>query len=589
MRAAPPSAQVMRQGALHRALAGSRSAFVIVGVFSFAINVLMLASPLYMLQVYDRVLTTGRVETLLLLTVMACTALLILGALDALRAAVLVRIGTWLNERLGPVLLATSVEARLQGDASGSQPLRELGQLQSFVGGQPITVFFDSPWVPAFVVLIWLLHPLLGLVALGAAALLLVLSLVNEAITRAPIRQANQAQISAMQRADSTIHNAEVVQAMGMLPALLERWRSDNDVALGAARLAAERGGAIVGFTKFARFFVQIAILGLGALLVLRGELTPGGMIAASILLGRALAPVEQAMGAWRNFTAARIAYSRLKLKLANAEAPTVPTRLPDPTGRLQVEHLSYVPSGVTRPVLRGMSFELEPGDALAVIGPSAAGKSSLCRLLVGIAAPTSGKVRLDGAEIGHWDPVALGRFIGYLPQDVELFSGTVRENIARMGNGSDAAVVEAARLAHAHEMILRLPQGYGTQIGEGGARLSGGQRQRIGLARAVYGVPTFIVLDEPNANLDQAGEAALAAALVELKERGSTLIIIGHRPSTLAQADKILFLRDGRIDAFGPRDAVLQQMRQAAETATPTSTPQIQPAPKPVRIGASH
>jgi ATP-binding cassette subfamily C protein/ATP-binding cassette subfamily C exporter for protease/lipase/ATP-binding cassette subfamily C protein EexD len=329
-----------------------------------------------------------------------------------------------------------------------------------------------------------------------------------------------------------------------------------------ATSRAAERGGVLLGLTKFSRFFAQILILAAGAHLVINGHLSGGAMIAASILLGRALGPVEVAMAAWRNFSATRIAYGRLKARLNDFAAEIDRIQLPAPKGHLVIENVSF--GSRERVILRNVSFEVMPGESVAVIGPSAAGKSTLCRLLVGVLAPTAGQIRLDGSEVMHWDPVQLGRHVGYVPQDVELFAGSVRENIARMGTIDDAGVVEAASLAHAHEMIQRLPDGYETQIGEGGLRLSGGQRQRIGLARAVYGDPRLVVLDEPNSNLDQAGESALSTAIQDLKRRGVALIIVGHRPSTLAQADKIVLLREGRVELFGPRDATLQKLRAA-------------------------
>jgi ATP-binding cassette subfamily C protein/ATP-binding cassette subfamily C exporter for protease/lipase/ATP-binding cassette subfamily C protein EexD len=548
--------------------------------FSLIINLLLLVPPIYMVQVYDRVLTTGRVETLVMLTGLAAVALLVLGALDTLRTFVMVRIGGWLYGRLGPIYLAAGVRARLQGDGAGAQPLRDLNQIQTFIAGQGLSAFIDAPWVVIFLVLIWFLHPSLGALAVSATGVLLMLGVANELATRKLTTIANNAQIAATQQADTTIRNAEVVRAMGMLPAMIDRWHRTNDVAVESAGQASERAGAIIGTTKFIRFFVQMAILGLGAWLVLRGELTPGAMIAASTLLGRALTPVEQAMGAWRQFMISRIAYNRLKARLQSFPAEIDRIRLPAPKGYLTLENVTYGPSGAKHPVLQNISFSVAPGEALAVVGPSAGGKSTLCRLLVGLAHPNSGQVRLDGSELSHWDPDDLGPHIGYLPQDVELFAGSVRENIARMGEVDDDAVIAGANLAHAHDMIQRLPQSYETQIGDGGARLSGGQRQRIGLARAVYGKPRLIVLDEPNANLDQTGEAALAAAVNDLKEGGAALIIVGHRPSTLAQADKILLLKDGRVEMFGPRDEVLQRLRQSASGGRkPGAVPMHKPA----------
>jgi PrtD family type I secretion system ABC transporter len=563
--------------ALSEALRACRRSFVVIGVFSLVMNTLMLVVPLYMLQVYDRVLTTGRVETLIMLTSMAVAALLILGLLDTLRSMVMVRLGRWLSARLAPMFLASSVRARLNGDEAGAQPLRDLGVLQSFVGGAGLAFLFDVPLVPLFVALVWLLHPDLGLLALGAAVLLFFLSVFNDLLTRKALLEANVAQIRANLQAETTIRNAEVVRAMAMLPAMVERWRSTHERSLDATQKASERSGLIVGFAKALRFLVQIMVLASGALLVMQGELTPGSMIASSILIGRALAPVEQAMTAWKVFTAARIAYGRLKTRLRTMPTETVRTRLRAPTGRLTVERLTFVAPGSNRPVLRQVSFTIEPGEMLAVIGPSAAGKSTLCRLLVGLLQPTSGEIRLDGADLRQWNPDQLGSFIGYLPQDVELFAGTVGDNIARMGERRDEDVVDAAQLAHAQDMILRLPDGYDTQIGDAGTKLSGGQRQRIGLARAVHGRPCLIVLDEPNSNLDQAGEAALAGAVNELKKRGMALVIVGHRPSTLAHADKVLVLKDGKTEICGPRDIVLQRLRRAAvrETTPATVTPE--------------
>jgi ATP-binding cassette subfamily C protein/ATP-binding cassette subfamily C exporter for protease/lipase/ATP-binding cassette subfamily C protein EexD len=546
---------------------------LITGSFSFAINILILTPSLYMLQVYDRVITTGHLETLVFLTGIAAIALLVLTTLDALRSSVMVRVGCWLNDRLGPVFLASSIRAQLRGDAAGAQPLRDLAQIQNFIASQGLTVFFDAPWVVAFVALIWLLHPVLGVIALVTAVLLLLLSIANEMVTRQQNVKASQSQILAMQQAEAAVRNAEVVHAMGMHPAVISRWQARNGDAMEATSRAAERGGLFVGATKFIRFFAQIAVLGAGAYYVIHSNLSAGTMIAASILLGRALAPVEVAMAAWRNFSATRIAYGRLKARLNDHVADGERGKLPAPRGHLQIKNVSF--GTRERVVLRNVSFEVKPGESVAVIGPSAAGKSTLCRLIVGILAPTAGQVRLDGSEILHWDPVQLGRYIGYVPQDVELFSGSVRENIARMGAIDDLAVVEAAKLAHAHEMIQHLPDGYETQIGDGGLRLSGGQRQRIGLARAVYGNPKLIVLDEPNANLDQAGESALSTAIRDLKKRDVALIIVGHRPSTLAQADSIVLMREGRVELFGPRDATLQKLRvRSSEGVVPMQKP---------------
>ncbi len=573
--------QFRRRTELEEVVSVCRSAVGTIALFSLGINLLYLAPPLYMLQVYDRVLSSGNLDTLITLTVVAAAALILLGALDSLRAAVTGRIGRWFSERLGPAYLANGVRLRLQGDGAGSQSLRDLSHIQGFIGSPGLTVFFDMPWVPVFVGLIWLQHPVLGVLALGAVVVLLAVTIATELLTRKPSLSANVTQISAHQHAEAIVRNAETVRAMGMLPAVTERWRRVNGEALDASETVSLRSGALSGLTKSIRLLLQIAVIGLGAVLVLRGELTPGAMIASSILLGRALAPLDQAMGAWRNFSAARFGYTRLKARMESLPAEPERIRLPTPVGGLTVDRLTYTPPGARHRVLLSISFSTEPGQATAVIGPSASGKSTLCRLLLGLAVPNAGQVRLDGADVAHWDPEQLGRHIGYLPQAVELFSGTVRENIARMVEAGDDEVIAAAKLAHVHDMIQQLPEGYETQLGDGGAPLSAGQRQRIGLARAVFGDPRLVILDEPNSNLDQSGESALAAAIEALKQRGAAVIVVGHRPSTLAQADLILLLKEGRVNAFGPRDEVLRKLREAsAATLKPADTGPIATAP---------
>lgn len=546
---------------LGEALQACRSAFGVCMLFSLLINVLMLASPIYMLQVYDRVLTTGHIETLLMITLIVVIAVIVMSVLDGIRSAINSRVGCWLNDRLGPVLLASGVRGRLHGDSSGAQPLRDLSQIQNFIGGHGLVAFFDAPWVPIYIGLIWLLQPLLGAVAITSALLLLLLSVVNEICTRRTTNIAIRAQIQATLMADLTIRNAEVVSAMGMLPALTRRWQNLNRDAMDGMRHTGDVGAIILSLTKFVRLLVQIGVLGIGAWLVLEAQLTPGGMIAASILLGRALAPVEFAIGAWRGFADARLAYGRLKNVIRNFPAPPERTRLPTPQGELVVESVTYFAPQTNQVLLNNISFQASPGETIAIIGPSGAGKSTLCRLLVGVAIPSAGDVRIDGAPLQHWNRTQLSSHVGFLPQDVEVFSGSVRENIARMRNVPDDQVVQAALLARAHDMIQTLPQGYDTPIGDTGIRLSGGQRQRIGLARAVFGTPRLIILDEPNANLDQAGEMALAGAIGNLKSSGAVMIIVGHRASTLALADKILLLKDGCVAMFGPSSDVIRNL----------------------------
>jgi ATP-binding cassette, subfamily C, type I secretion system permease/ATPase len=505
-----------------------------------------------------------------MLTLMAMIAIAVMCALDALRTCVTIRVGSWLNEQLGPAYLACAVRSRLNGDPSGVEHLRDISQIQNFIATQGLSAFFDAPWVPIFVGLIWILHPMLGGVAIFSAVVLFLLSIANEVATRKANRTANNKQIEATLLAEATVRNAEIVQAMHMLPAMTQRWVGINSTVVDSLRRSGDIGGLVLAITKFVRLFVQVAILGVGAWLVVESELSAGAMIAASILLGRALAPVELVISMWRSFMGARFSYQRLKKAIEENPAPRSRTMLPTPSGKVVVEDLSYITPNTGQLILSKVSCAVEPGEALAIIGPSGAGKSTLCRLMVGLAIPDVGEIRLDGSPIHHWDGQQIGRHIGFLPQDVELFTGTVRDNIARMQRADDASVLKAAKCAYAHEMIQHLPQGYDTRIGDGGVRLSGGQRQRVGLARAVFGNPRFIVLDEPNANLDQTGEAALAEAIENLKRSGVALIVVGHRPSTLSVADKVLFLKEGHVVMFGERDQVLEELK--ARVAEPVA-----------------
>jgi PrtD family type I secretion system ABC transporter len=550
---------------LQDALRECRNGLPLVAIFSFFINLLILTSPLYMLQIYDRVLGSGRVETLIFLTLIAGIAVLVMGMLDAVRGRMVNRIGRWFERKLAPDLISASMRGTLAGLPVGSQALRDLGQIRAFLSGPGINAVFDSPWVPVFVAVIWWMHPALGVLALISAIILFTIAVINEFICREPLRDAARRSIPAHQQADAAIRNADVFQAMGMLPGFLLGWNRRNEGVLDLQLKASDRAASILGMSKFVRLFVQILILGAGAYLVLQGELTAGGMIAASILLGRALAPVEQAIGAWRTLVSARDAYDRLKKLLDKLPPPHDTMPLPAPSGQLTCESVFYVPRGREAPVLQGVSFRVEPGEAVGIIGPSAAGKSSLCKILVGSWAPTRGHARLDGADLFRWNPEELGPFVGYLPQDVELFGGTVKENIARLDpNPEPTAVVEAAVCAGVHEMVLRFANGYETEIGEGGSYLSGGQRQRIGLARALYGKPKLIVLDEPNASLDSEGEESLLSAIRAAKEWGATVVLVAHQPRILSPVDKILVLRDGRVEMFGPREEVFARLRPA-------------------------
>ncbi|MFN4090749.1 MAG: type I secretion system permease/ATPase [Alphaproteobacteria bacterium] len=548
--------------ALARAVAGSRRAFWIVGVFSLGVNLLMLTVPVYMMQMFDRVVPSRNVDTLLWLSLIAVVALGVMAALEGVRGRLMVRLANWFDRELsGPLLAGAFNDSLRTGGARGAQPLRDLAQVRATLTGGGLFPLFDAPWVPIFIVVIFLLHWHLGIIAVVGGVIVFACAMLNDVTTREPLKEANAAGARSLYRADAVVRNADVVAAMGMMTDLVRRWGRDNEGGLSKQIEASDRANIITSSAKLARMLVQIGMLGYGAWLVTLHELTGGGMIAASIILGRAMAPLEQSIGAWRGLVAARSSFRNICELLERTPAVGEGMKLPVPTGRLSVEALTFVPPGSREPLLRNVGFQLQPAEVLGLIGASAAGKTTLARLLVGSWEPTAGHVRLDGADVAGWEAVDRGRHVGYLPQDVELFEGTIRENIARLGEASDEAVVAAAELAGVHEMILRLPQGYDTQIGEGGLRLSGGQRQRIALARAVFGTPRLIVLDEPNSNLDNEGELALTHAIRRLQASGTTIVIIAHRPSILSHVDKLLVLRQGMVEAFGPRDEIMAKV----------------------------
>ncbi len=557
---------------LRETLGACRGGFRIVVLCSLAINLLMMTAPLYMLQVFDRVIASRSSDTLIYLTLIALAALAALGALEVVRGRTMVKLGTWLDARLSVPVLAGSLAGSAQGNREPSvQGLRDLSTLRGFVTGSAVFPILDAPWTPLFIAVIFLLHPFLGLLAVFGAVTLLCLALGNDFASRKLIERSGAASIVALRQAEAAARNVDTVMAMGLLGNLVKRWRGANEDTLELLARASHRGGAFTAAAKTFRLALQIAMLGLGAWLVIGNELTAGGMIASSILLGRALAPVDQAINSWKSAVGARAAYQRIKQVLATAPASDAAMALPAPEGALAVDNLTYAHPGATEPILRGLSFRLAPGESLGIIGPTASGKTTLARLLVGNLRPTAGHARLDGADVWQWDSEDLGRYLGYLPQDVELFGASVRENIARLGVAEPHEVVATARLAQVHDLILHLPQGYETEIGHGGAALSGGQRQRIALARAMFGAPRLVVLDEPNANLDQSGEAALLAALGALRGQMATTVVIAHRPSILRQVDKILVLHSDGSAAFGPRDEILKTVTGPAANRVQT------------------
>jgi len=554
---------------LHAFASRFRPHFVAAAGFSLVINLLMLVPALFMLQVFDRVLTSRSTETLVMLALLAVGALLIMAYLDVIRARLLTASAVYLEKLLGPRLLADMIRRSADpGRREALHGLRDVAALRTFLTGPGILALFDAPWAPVYIVVIYLFHHMLGAVALAGAVIMLVLAILNEKLSRRPLEAMQLDARRAGRFADQSVGNAEVARALGMVENLARGWEGLSRKGLENQLDANRSASMLTSATRFMRQFLQVAMLGIGAWLVIDQQTTSGVMIAATILLSRALAPVETAIAGWKGLVDARAAYARIEEVVAEMPDEDAATELPAPKGALSVERVVFGFRGQDRPVIKQVSFQLEAGQTLAIVGPSAAGKSTLARLMVGLWKPTIGTVRLDNADISAWPRKRLGPHVGYLPQDVELFAGTVAQNIARMGEADSAAVVEAGKRAHAHDMVLRLPQGYDTPIGEGGMFLSAGQRQRVALARALYRSPRLVVLDEPNSNLDIEGEAALGEAVSGLKAEGVTLVIVTHRSRLLTSVDRILLLRDGVIEKFGAPSEVL--VRAAPAEARP-------------------
>jgi PrtD family type I secretion system ABC transporter len=514
-----------------------------------------------MLQVYDRVVPSSSQSTLVMLTLALLMAYLALASLDAMRAHMLTRASVKLDRKLAAAVMTASIGLPAGAAGARSQHLRDFDSFRQFVSGAGIHALFDLPWAPIYIAVIFMLHWSLGAFALVCGLALVAMALINEWLVGKPLAGANAAAARSYCFTEMSLRNTEAIRAMDMTPGLLKRWGEERDQMLGGQVVASDRAAMVQGVIKFLRLGMQSVILGLGAYLVIERTTSAGTMFAASLLLGRALQPVEQMVGAWRGIVAVRGALRRLHELLAGQAARAPALALPKPAGQLSVQGVSYVAPGSPRPLLRNVSFELEAGEILGIIGPSGAGKSTLARHLVGVLAPTAGTVRLEDADVSAWSRNGLGQHLGYLPQDVELFADTVARNISRFQAGNDQAVLEAARLAGVHPLILRLGNGYETMVGEGGAVLSGGIRQRIGLARAVYASPSLVVLDEPSSSLDAEGDVALADCLIALKKRGTTVVLISHRPASIVAADKLLLLRDGAVEMFGPRLEVLSKL----------------------------
>ena len=557
----------MRQkNSLQLAYQKLRITFVSVMVFSFFSNLLMFVGPLYMLQIYDRVLSSRNEMTLAMLSVIAIALLASYGLLELVRSRLLVRAGLQYDEVVSNPVFHRAVQQQTANPSSNSQiVLKDIDKVREFISGQGLLAFFDAPWVPLFLALVFAFHPWLGFVALTGAIIIFALALINELSTRAPLKDAGEASQGANHFMATTLQNSEVIRALGMEKQLTNRWQNQHNEMLGYQSKASERVGAIMATSKFIRMSLQIAILGTGAYLAIHQVISPGIMIAASIVMSRALAPVEQSVGNWKQFVSARSAHDRLKKLFAAVPAEEERMELPEPKGELAVESLYAAVPGTRDPLLRGISFSVEAGEVLSIIGPSGSGKSSLVRHLVGAIAPSSGAVRLDGTEIQHWEPNQLGRNLGYLPQDVKLFRGSVGENISRFEEETqDLDIVAAATLSGAHDMVQKLGDGYETDVGDGGTSLSGGQRQRVGLARAVYKYPSLVVLDEPNSNLDNLGEQALINCITELKTMGKTVVLVTHKAGLLALSDKTVMLRDGMVEKFGPTQDFFQKQQTA-------------------------
>ena len=555
---------------LEGALAVCKGSFLSVGFFSFFVNLLMLVPSFYMLQVYDRAVGSASVSTLLMLTLIMLLLMTTMGGLEWVRSRIMVRISTRLDTLLSQRLFDASFKQALNtsGLNATAQPLSDLNGLRQFLTGNGLFAFFDAPWIPIYLAVMFMFHPWYGWMGIVSAALLGALAFANEKLTHAPLQAANREQMAATAFTHKSLRNAEVVESMGMLASLRQHWSTRTHKILALQSLASDRAATMTSVSRTFRQIVQSLVLGLGAYLTINHEISSGLMIAGSILLGRALAPIDQLIGVWKGFLGARSQYARLHELLLKVAAEPERMPLPAPEGAIRVEGLSAGAPDARKPIIRGVNFQVSAGEVVGIIGPSGAGKSTLARALLGVWPSLAGTVRLDGADISQWRREELGQYIGYLPQDIELFEGSISQNISRFGTVNAPAVVAAARMAGVHELILQLPDGYDTLIGANGGGLSGGQRQRIGLARALYGEPRLVVLDEPNSNLDDAGEKMLAEALQKLRQSRATVFVITHRSGVLAQVDKLLVLNQGELSLFGPRDQILARLRDATPAA---------------------
>ncbi|WP_298863873.1 type I secretion system permease/ATPase [uncultured Sulfitobacter sp.] len=568
-----------RKTVYSQAVQGLRGSFIVVALFSAAVNILMLTGPMFMLQVYDRVLSSGSVPTLQALYLIVLALFVFMGIYDFLRNRILSRAAYRFDQAVSGDAYAIWLRAALADKPMLSRPLADLAVVRGFLASPPMLGFFDLPWIPLYLGVTFIVHPWLGWLAVAGVCVVLVLALMNQAFSKEHIARAMQMDGTESFFIEQSRRTAEAVLPMGMRPGVSARWAEMHRDGLATGQVGSDRSQGFTAMSKAFRLFLQSSLLGLGGYLALQQEITAGMIVAASIIAGRALAPIDQVIGQWATVVRAREANKRLKQVFADAPTPRPVIDLPPANGYLVVSNITKnVPGAHERaPILDVVNFHLEPGDALGVIGPSASGKSTLARILVGATLPDEGNVRLDGATLDQWSETALGQQIGYLPQKLELTTGTVRDNIARFDpEASDEKVIEAARMAGVHEMILQLPDGYATQLFYDSSILSGGQLQRIGLARAVYGIPRYVIMDEPNSNLDAAGDDALSDAILALREAGTTVVVMAHRPSAIAAVNKVLVLHGGRVAEFGPRDEVLKKATRPRAVADKAAQTQV-------------
>lgn len=537
-------------------------AFLYALLFSLMTNLLTLAMPLYTLQILDRVLSTGSLETLIMLSIIVAGTFVCLGALYAARTNIFLGIGSYLDQKISPTLLKASISISAQKDiTSASQNLRDLGVIKNFFTKQGLGALFDIPWTPIYLAAIFFIHPYNAMIAVIGSIILVILAILNEVITATPLKKTNDAYILSMAGIENAANNADVIEAMGMKAAIVESWQAINSKVMRLYNSSSKRAILISTISQIARLLTQASMLGMGAYLVIQNQMTPGGIIATSILAGKVLAPFNIAITAWRNFVAARQSYQNINNVLENMRVRGQQLDLPEPQGIIKVEKVFFRPDNAPEPIVQGINFTTEAGDSIGIIGKSGAGKTTLCKLIAGIWKPSSGAVRLDDIDIFEWGRDYIKNYIGYLPQNVDLFSGTVKENIARMNkNADEQKVFEAAQITGTHKEILHLPNGYDTEVGKGGSMLSAGMKQRIGLARAFFDHPKVVILDEPNANLDMEGDKALVEAIAYAKKHNITLFIISHRPAILLQVDKIMVMNEGTIAHFDSRDTILDK-----------------------------